>query len=173
MGKVSLRRARSGDGDFLFRVYASTRTEELAVLPWTDEQKDAFLLMQFRAQTCGYERQFPDLERAVVLDGGVPAGRLLVVRRETEIRIVDLSLLPGHRGCGIGTTLIDRLKLEARDAQLPLLLHVEVFNPARRLYERLGFRAINDGDVYLEMEWRAPIAKAPVEMTGSAKGHRT
>ena len=43
---------------------------------------------------------------------------------------------------------------EARSADKVLSIHVEKFNRARHLYERLGFQVAQDKDVYLLMEWR-------------------
>ena len=59
-----------------------------------------------------------------------------------------------HCTRGIGTTLLHGLQSEAAAAGKPLRLHVERFNPALRLYERLGFQQIEDRGVYLFMEWR-------------------
>jgi ribosomal protein S18 acetylase RimI-like enzyme len=62
--------------------------------------------------------------------------------------------LPEHRGAGIGTKLLRDLQEEVRSAGKSLTIHVERFNPALRLYERLGFQQIEDKGVYLLMEWR-------------------
>lgn len=167
MRRLSLQPASFEDSDFLFHVYASGRAQELAALPWTKSQKSEFLTMQFSAQSSAYQIQFPDLIHSLILDRGVPIGRLLVERRESEIRLVDLCLLPEHRGQGIGTELIGQLIQEACETQLPLRLHVEAFNPARRLYDRLGFLPLADRGVYIEMEWRPPNVKSPVP-TGRA-----
>jgi ribosomal protein S18 acetylase RimI-like enzyme len=90
----------------------------------------------------------------VILVGGQPAGRLYLHRRDDEIRIMDIALLPEYCDRGIGTTLLHGLLSEAAAAGKPLRIHVERFNPALRLYERLGFRQIDDRGVYLFMEWR-------------------
>jgi ribosomal protein S18 acetylase RimI-like enzyme len=133
-------------------VYASTRTEELAVAPWDDAAKEAFLRMQFSAQDRWYHDQMPDASYQVVLVDGEPAGRLYVERRGDEIRIVDISLLPEHRGKGLGTALLRELLAEADAAGKRITIHVERFNPALRLYERLGFAQIEDKGVYLLLE---------------------
>jgi predicted GNAT family acetyltransferase len=81
-----------------------------------------------------------------------------------EIRIVDIALMPAHRSGGIGTMLLRRVFAEGDAAGKPVSIHVEVFNPARRLYERLGFVEKGaHGDVYLLMErpvgGAAPVAE--------------
>jgi ribosomal protein S18 acetylase RimI-like enzyme len=94
----------------------------------------------------------------VILSDDHPAGRLYVARWREEIRIVDIALLSEHRGMGIGTQLLRDLISESEDSGKPLSIHVERFNPALRLYERLGFRAVADKGVYLLME-RPPRAR--------------
>ena len=147
-----LRPITPSDEPFLRRVYASTRAEELAAVPWTAEQKDAFVAHQFAAQSAHYAQHYTGLSGHVVLVDGHPAGRLLVARWEHEIRIVDIALLPEFRGGGTGRFLLDRLVAEADDAGKVLSIHVERQNPALRLYERLGFRAVADEGVYLRLE---------------------
>ncbi|HEX2223314.1 MAG TPA: GNAT family N-acetyltransferase [Thermoanaerobaculia bacterium] len=155
MPAVSLRPITEEDLGFLLRVYGSTREEELALATdWTPEQKAAFVTMQFQAQHTQYREAFQDGRFDVVLVDGVPAGRLYVHPREEEIRMVDIALLPEFRGRGIGTLLLRDLFAEAEAARKPLTIHVERFNKALRLYERLGFRPIADRGVYFLMEWR-------------------
>ena len=148
-----LRPVRAGDEPFLLSVYASTREVELARVPWSDEEKLAFVTQQFEAQTAHYAQHYTGMSSDVVLVDGTPAGRLLVARWAEEIRIVDIALLAAHRGHGAGTALLEGLMDEARRAGKRLSIHVERQNPALRLYERLGFRPAADAGVYLRMEW--------------------
>jgi len=162
-GAVTLRPITEADHPFLFRLYASTREEELAPVPWTAEQKEAFLRQQFGAQHTWWQEHYTGARFDLVLVDGVPAGRLYVDVWEREIRIVDIALVPEHRGGGIGTMLLRRVFAEGDAAGKPVSIHVEVFNPARRLYERLGFAEKGQhGDVYILME-RAAVARAPAE----------
>jgi ribosomal protein S18 acetylase RimI-like enzyme len=152
LAEVTLRRAVAADEPFLIGVYGGTRADELAPLPWSAEQKAAFVAQQFAAQKRHYA-QFPAMTADVILVDGMPAGRLLVARWPAEIRIVDISLLPAARGAGAGGELLRRLMDEARAAALPLTIHVERHNRALALYARLGFAAVADEGVYLRMEW--------------------
>jgi ribosomal protein S18 acetylase RimI-like enzyme len=138
-------------------VYASTRAEELAVVPWDDAQKDAFLRMQFDAQDAWWRENYAEASFDVILADGEPAGRLYVHRGPSEIRIVDIALLPEHRGGGIGTSLLRELFTEADESGKSVTIHVERMNPALRLYERLGFAVAEDKGVYLFLE-RPPRA---------------
>jgi GNAT superfamily N-acetyltransferase len=157
---ISQRPIRLEDEEFLYRVYASTRAQELAPLDWSDEQKGAFLRMQFRAQHRYYMENYYSSRFDVVLLDGEPAGRLYVARWSEEMRIIDVALLPEFRGRGVGTALIGALSQEAAEKGLPLRIHVERGNPALALYERLGFRPVADRGVYLFLEWRRPAPGA-------------
>src|SRR3954454_19958129 len=95
-----LRPAAEGDRPFLLEVYASTRADELALVPWDDASKRTFVAQQFAAQEVHYARHFPDASVSVIEVDGKPAGRLFVDRREREIHVVDISLLPAFRGRG-------------------------------------------------------------------------
>jgi ribosomal protein S18 acetylase RimI-like enzyme len=148
---VALRPVRDGDREFLARVYASTREEELAPVPWTAEQKAAFLAQQFAAQSAHYAEHYEGMSSDVIMVDGEPAGRLLVARWPEEIRIVDIALLPEFRGGGTGSGLLRDLIAEAAAAGKRLTIHVEIHNPAMRLYERLGFRPAGEKGVYLLM----------------------
>jgi ribosomal protein S18 acetylase RimI-like enzyme len=150
---ITFRPIRPDDEGFLFQVYASTRVEELAPLDWTEVQKEAFLRMQFTAQHTYYQAQFPHASFQVILQGQRPIGRLYVDRRADEISLVDIALLPAYRNVGIGSALLRDLLAEARQAGKPVRIHVECFNPALRLYERLGFSRVGDTGVYFLLEW--------------------
>lgn len=155
---VTLRPARPDDA-FLFALYAGTRADELAAWGWDAAQRDAFLVMQFRAQQRHYEAAWPRAEHRVVCLAGRPIGRLLVAREPDEIRLVDIALLPEHRGAGIGAGLIRGLLAEAARAGLPVRLHAARDSRARRLYERLGFVVVAAGrDPYLLMERSALLS---------------
>lgn len=156
---VTLRPVRPEDRDFLLSVYASTRTDEMAIVPWTEVEKAAFLKQQFEAQTAWWDEQYPDAERSIVELDGVPAGRFYVQRWPGEIRLVDIALLPGFRRHGAGTELLGRLFAESEKTGLPVTIHVEIFNPARALYERLGFVSKGERGFYVFME-RRPRALA-------------
>ncbi len=152
---LSLSPIEDGDAPFLYRVYASTRDAELAVVPWTEAQKSAFLRQQFTAQHTYYQAHYAGAAFQVILCDGHPAGRLYVARWPDEVRIVDIALLPEYRNAGIGTSLLKALQAEAAGARKPVCIHVERFNPALRLYARLGFRRVADHGVYLLLEWSA------------------
>ena len=121
-------------------------------MPWDDAQKETFLRMQFDAQDAWWHENYAEASFDVILVDGEPAGRLYVHRGPSEIRIVDIALMPEHRGGGVGTRLLEDLSAEADAAGKSLTIHVERMNPALRLYERLGFSLAEDKGVYLFLE---------------------
>ncbi|MDB4917269.1 MAG: Acetyltransferase, family [Gemmatimonadetes bacterium] len=158
---VALRPVRDDDRDFLFGLYASTRAEELAPVPWTEEQKTGFLLHQFNAQTSWWTENYVGATFDVIEVEGERAGRLYVHRTPAVHAIVDIALLPRFRGRGLGTHLLEAVIAEAEGESRSVRIHVEMMNPARRLYARMGFVGIEDKGVYLLME-RAPRAPGPI-----------
>ena len=142
------------DQPFLRLLYASTREEELAPLGWAPAQVEAFVDLQFRARESHYRQHYPGADDCVVLAGGVAAGRLDVSREDGIIRVIDIVVAPGFRGRGIGTQLLEGVIEEAAAAGLPVELHVEVHNPAQRLYRRLGFEQVAEAFPYLRLQWR-------------------
>ena len=153
----ALRPETEGDVQFLCGLYVSTRWEELApVVDWTEAQKRSFLESQFAAQRRHYLIHYAEAERTVVEDRGVPCGRIYVDRTPAKVHVVDLSLLPEWRGRGVGTAFLQAVLAEAAAAGKRAGIAVEKFNPAQRLYRRLGFREVEDLGVYLAMEWSPP-----------------
>lgn len=159
-GDVSARPERlPDDGDFLLSVYASTRPE-LAGFGWPAKQQDAFIRMQFDAQTRHYRESFPDATYSVICVDGEPAGRLIVNHANDQILIVDIALLPEFRRTGIGRALVQRLLDQADASHLPVRCHVLHDSTARQFWEHAGFVAQGRDGVYLAME-RVPQARPP------------
>jgi ribosomal protein S18 acetylase RimI-like enzyme len=158
---ISLRPECPEDQEFLFALYASTRDEEMKLVSWPDSQKHAFLRMQFELQSTHYHRYYPGASYQIILSAGRPIGRLYIHRAEGQILLIDIALLPQHRGTGIGGQLLGELLAEARAAQKTVAIHVERNNPALRLYTRLGFRVSEDKGVYYYMEWGPAVPDSP------------
>jgi ribosomal protein S18 acetylase RimI-like enzyme len=146
---VTLRPATPDDEGFLLQVYAGTRSDELDGLGWDDNQKLAFVSMQFNAQ----RRCYPEADNKIILLNQRPIGRMLVDRTKDEILLVDIAILPEHRNAGVGTSLISNLLSEAAAAEKQVRLHVFQYSPAVHLYERLGFSTVSSDGAYLEMAW--------------------
>ena len=149
---MRLRPVEDADRAFLVELYASTREAELAQLDWDETTKRAFIEHQFSAQDAHYRGNYPGATLDVIEVDGAPAGRLYVHRGPSDIRIMDIALAPAFRGRGIGTALLRELMAEADESGRNLSIHVEMNNPARSLYDRLGFRPAGEHGVYVLME---------------------
>ncbi len=145
------------DEPLLLDIYASTRADEMDLVPdWSAEQKTTFLTQQFRAQHIYYQQMYKNKQFGILLYEEQAAGRLYLDHRADEVRIVDIALLPGFRGKGIGEGVLRGIMHEAAATGKRTTIHVERYNRARHLYDRLGFRVISeDNPVYLLMEWKA------------------
>jgi GNAT superfamily N-acetyltransferase len=155
-GEVSIRPERlPDDGGFLLSVYTSTRRPELTGLGWSEQQQDAFIRMQFDAQTRHYRESFPDAACSVICVDGERAGRLIVNRAADQIIIVDIALLPRFRRIGVGARLVRRLADQADASRLRLRCHVRQDSTARQFWEHAGFVAQSRDGAYVAME-RAP-----------------
>lgn len=152
---LTLRRVRLDDEEFLLSLYGSTREEELAQVEWAEGQKDQFLRWQYELQRNEYQTRFPDAAYYVVLFDDQPAGRLWIGSDDTQIRLLDIALLPEFQSRGAGTLLLRHLMDQASLSNKPLRHMVFVLNSdAHRFYERLGFVVIDDLGAYKHMEWR-------------------
>ena len=150
--RTSLRAATPDDRDFLLALFATTRPD-LALLP--AEQREVLVEMQYNAQDRQYRSANPEARFDVIEIDGALAGRLYVDPRDEALHLIDISLLPEHRGAGTGTALLGALQDEATASGRGVTLHVASGNRAEALYERLGFRLVADLGVYRLLEWRA------------------
>jgi len=149
--ELTLRPVSDADQVFLQSLYASVRDTELRPTGWTEEQKAAFLSMQFQAQHRAYAA-YPDTEYFIVQRGQQDIGRLYLQHQPETISIVDISLMADACGQGVGSNLLQAVFAQARAAQKAVQIHVEKLNPALRLYQRLGFVQVEDKGVYLLMQ---------------------
>jgi GNAT superfamily N-acetyltransferase len=150
--KLTLHPVGPHDYDFLVEVYGSTRAEELALVPWTIEQQQAFVRSQFAAQQDHYAKKYPAASHDIIVSDNRSVGRFYVARLDQEIRIIDITLLPAERNAGIGSYLIQQLLGEANRAGKVTRIYVEEFNPSLRLFERLGFSPSEHQGIHLLMQ---------------------
>jgi ribosomal protein S18 acetylase RimI-like enzyme len=151
--EITLEPEEPDDDAFLFELYSTTRAAEMALTLWSDEQRRAFLRQQYELRRFHYLRYHSSAERLVIRGNGNRIGRIAIHRRENEIRIMDIALVPQYRGVGIGSQLIHDLLVEGSMQHMPVTLHVERHNKAAELYQRLGFRVIEEDEVYLFLKW--------------------
>jgi GNAT superfamily N-acetyltransferase len=149
--RITVRGEAGDDLDFSAALYALTRQAELATVDWTDAQKQAFCRQQFDAQHAHYRQHYPKAQLLMVERDGVPVGRLYFEQTGKELRLMEVTLVESARNQGIGGAISDTLLRHAHAVGIPMGLHVEPFNPARRLYERQGFREVELRGLYLYM----------------------
>jgi GNAT superfamily N-acetyltransferase len=158
---VTLRPVQPDDEGFIFTLYAASRSDEMAAWGWPEAQQEAFLRLQFNGRQQHYKTQFPQAEHQIIMLDELPIGGMVTVKLDNAFRLADIVLLPEYRGKGYAAALIQALLDEAKQANKPVQLFVERFNPAIRLYERLGFSIVGDIGSHLSMEWTA--GEQPIE----------
>jgi len=149
---IKLRPVSADDYDFLVALYGSTRAEEMAMVPWTTEQQETFIRLQFAAQQDHYAKKYPTASHDVIVCDDRPVGHLYVARMDQEIRIVDITLMPAERNAGIGSRLLEQLLDEANGSGKITSIYVEEFNPSLRLFERLGFSPSEQHGIHLLLQ---------------------
>ncbi|CAN5588206.1 hypothetical protein BH10ACI3_BH10ACI3_21130 [soil metagenome] len=152
--KIILRAVTDDDEAFLAEVYYSSRRDEVSAFGWDEAQQDSFLAMQFSIRQLSYAMQYPDGEDSVILYENEPAGRIIIGRSGAEISLIDIAVLPQFQGNGIGSEIISRLKQEAANAAIPVVLTVDLANPkAFALYQKLGFAVSGETQLNYSMQW--------------------
>lgn len=143
-----LRTEDESDLPLLRALYASTRSEELALSGWPTAQQQAFIEQQFEAQRSHYRQHYPGAAFFVIEHAGAGIGRLYLHWGRDELRLMEITLLPEWRGRGIARQLMQRMIDWSAERALPITLHVEPFNPAHAWYRRLGFATLEVRGVY-------------------------
>ena len=156
--EIGLRKVEENDLLFLKQVYRSTREEELALTKMSPEEKNQFVDFQFNAQHAHYLKAYQGADFQIVLLDGEQAGRLYLWETESQIRIMDIALLGQFRGKGVGTKILNDLIQDSESKGKRLTIHVEYFNPALRLYERLNFKRTDDTGIYYFMERQPEVS---------------
>jgi ribosomal protein S18 acetylase RimI-like enzyme len=153
---LQLRPALAEDEPWLFELFAADKRAEFAAFGLPDEQAESIVTMQYRGRAFTYSQQYPEAEDSILLDDhGYPAGRLLVNRAQGCWRIVDIAVTPSQRSKGLATAAIKDCQARSAECGASLELSVSPANPARALYEGLGFRAAGGTALAIEMVWMA------------------
>jgi GNAT superfamily N-acetyltransferase len=151
---LSLWPAGAADLAFERALFETARTDAALLAAWPEDVRRPFLDQQFQAQTVYYARAYPNAERSIILSHTEPIGRLILDRSGETWTLVDVALVPAWRGKGIGGALVGTILSAAATAGARVSLSVEVLNPARSLYERLGFVVIEEAIPHLSMQWK-------------------
>lgn len=149
---IELRQVLPEDRAILVKIYESSREIELSMTDWGEEQRRAFAELQLEAQLRHYAEAYPEATHDLILFGGEPAGRLYMNRGNTQIAILDITVLPEYRDRGIATHLIRELAAEAKVTKRSVRVYVESFNPAQKLFIGLGFQAVEQEGINIRFE---------------------
>jgi ribosomal protein S18 acetylase RimI-like enzyme len=154
-GNITLRPVAGSDDQFLLSVYASTRDQEMAMVPWSAEQKEVFVHAQFTAQGQHYAAEHPHADHDIICKEEVAVGRVYVDRSAQGLHILDITILPQYRRLGIGSTVLRRLMQEASAgaAAKPVTIYIESFNPSQSLFRKLGFEAVSESGFHQLLRW--------------------
>ena len=162
-----LRPAKSEDAGLLHDIFCTTWQSEVEALP-NQALARHVLRIQHTAQERRFDHRYAGLRRLLLTRDGVDAGRLYLLQTGTSVHVVDLTLLPEHRGQGIGSGVLRDLMDQARIEDQSLTLRVPRTNVlATALFERLGFALVTVDDVDCCLEW------VPSRHPEEARGLRT
>lgn len=150
--RVDRRPAVESDRAFLLDLFASTRATEMAMVPWTEEQKQKFIESQFAAQVRGYADMFPDAVHEILSVSSELVGRLYLSREAERLQILDITIAPAARNRGIGTQVLREILALADGVQKAVTIYVEPYNPSLRLFTRLGFKVASQAEFQLLLE---------------------
>ena len=157
---VLLREFDESDNDALYRNFVDSRRDLVAAVAGLDEaQQDTFLRIQYQAREDQYRSHYPDARFDVIVTDDEVIGHIYVSSVESELCLVDVSLLPRFQNRGIGRALLQDLLDEAAGLNKCVSLHVIQGNPAVLLYERLGFIDVGEQGIHRRMMWYPPSTK--------------
>lgn len=142
MNELTFRAATEADVPFLLELRRQTMTEHLqrSGVEASDSERIKRVLANFDCAE-------------ITLLSGTPIGLLKVVRSEDSWDLVQIQILPEKQGGGLGSTILKKLLADADEAHASVSLSVLRANPARRLYERLGFRIVGENDKAYDMRY--------------------
>lgn len=155
---LRLRPVTAADDEFMLRLVHDVKGAELAPEGLTGAALDELVDLQRRAQDAQHSAAHPTLSRLVVVVDDQRVGRLLLAETSSALHVVNIALLETHRGQGIGTCLMLDVQECAKEVDLAVTLEVVKSNPARRLFERLGFTMIADGVLHVTLSW-SPLTR--------------
>ena len=139
---LSSRSASKADYNFLWNLHVATMKEYVdKTWGWVDDFQEA----KFR-------KNFDPTLLEIIQSEETPIGYISVERRPDLILLISIEITPSFQRQGIGTRLIRGLLVEGHEKNHAVQLYVLKVNPARKLYERLGFHVVGETDTHFTMK---------------------
>lgn len=150
---LRLRPAQAADDAFARRLFVASRAGDFARAGLIEPVLSQLLDQQFRLQALGHARQFPGAMVLLIEVRHVLVGRLVLDCAGPQWHVVDIALLPAHRGVGIGSAVMNGIEAAGRllEACAVSLMVLESNSGARRLYAKLGFVETGTAAAYFRM----------------------
>lgn len=126
---VTTRASTKADADFVNNLTRVAMNKYVEATWHTTHERESYYLSNL----------FDQENTRIIQYGTVDIGRISVKQFYDHILFEEIHLLPDYQRRGIGTLLLQELLAHAKKEQLPVRLMVLQINPARQLYERLGF----------------------------------
>ena len=168
LGPVLLRPERDEDQPFRYDLFCTSRLPEWYQVELDPPVREQLMQHQFHAQTVSYRAQFPKARFDIIERDGRPIGRIIVDGPHRFLHIVDQAIVPELRNQGVGSAIMRHFMDQAAAAGVPVELQVASTNdPSMRLYLRLGFVAVEENPMYINMRWLPPGVRGDVEQNGS------
>ncbi len=152
-GTLHLRAVDEADSEFLEELYFSRRAD-LQQIPGDAQFVRQLIKMQQQMQAVGIRNNFPVARHLLLEDGSVRIGRLVVDIGASDVRLVDIALLPEVQGRGIGRKVLQAMLEDALSQGLSMSLAVEKNNVrARALYLSAGFHVHSEDSMFEQLHW--------------------
>lgn len=143
MNDVRLRTAVAADFDFLYHLRQVTMKRYVEVIWGWDEE----------AQQQRFTAAFNPALSQIIVVGDQDVGELTLEERNDELYLKGIYIVPAYQNRGVGTAVLHHLLAQAQTRRQPVTLRVFKMNPARQLYERLGFIIIGESEPYYMMKY--------------------
>lgn len=144
-----LRPQQEDDAAFILALVSQHKRDSLIQAGLPMPLVEHLLPVQVRAHLAGIVGDRQD----IIMSNGIAVGRVVMQRRADALHLVELLLSVGQRGKGLGSALISYLQDCARQERIDISLNVETINPARALYNRMGFQERPIQGLIIPMEW--------------------
>ncbi|MBN3054488.1 GNAT family N-acetyltransferase [Pectobacterium brasiliense] len=144
---ITLRPATPEDEQFLFKLRRATMDEHL---------HRAGVIADDSAHWQRIKYHYNDAY--IVLMGSERIGLFKRYKGANEWTIIQIQILPAYQGQGIAAWLLHTFLRQADEANVPVTLSVLNGNRAITLYQRVGFKIVDNDDIALKMK-RSPVKR--------------